>query len=293
MHYVNGQYVDKADAKISIYDLSILRGFGVFDYLRTYNKKPFHLWDHLLRLKYSAEHIGLNLPNSLEEIETIVHTLLDATPLPEAGIKIIVTGGVSPDQITPQTPTLIAFTCPIAVYPASHFTHGVKVITTTLSRSLPSSKTIQYTPGIVAMQRAKDQRPHEVLYLNPQNEILEASTCNFFAFKNDTLYTCASDEILLGITREVVLKLAAPHFPIQFKSLHSSDIPAFEEAFLTSSTREVMPIAQIDSHPIPVGPKTQLLRDLFKNYTSQHPWPPINIPRYNSTISMDIHSPIC
>ena len=67
MYYVNGQYVKEEEAKISVLDLSILRGFGVFDYLRTYGGRPFHLWDHLLRLKYSAEHIGLTLPNSLTE----------------------------------------------------------------------------------------------------------------------------------------------------------------------------------------------------------------------------------
>src|SRR5580698_7132972 len=91
MFYVNGQYVKEEEAKISILDLAILRGFGVFDYLRTYGGRPFHLWDHLLRLKFSAEHVGLTLPHSLLEIQEIVHNVQKLNNLSEASIKILVT----------------------------------------------------------------------------------------------------------------------------------------------------------------------------------------------------------
>lgn len=110
MHYfIDGNYLSEKDAKISLLDLSVLRGFGVFDFLRTYQKKPFHLREHLLRLQYSAAHIGLELPYSFQEIETVVSTLLNAFPEAEAAIKILVTGGVSSDQFTPQKPSLPTF----------------------------------------------------------------------------------------------------------------------------------------------------------------------------------------
>lgn len=284
MYYVNGQYVKEEDAKISILDLAILRGFGVFDYLRTYNGCPFHLRDHLLRLKYSAEHIGLTLPNSLIEIEEIVHRVQKLNNLFDASIKILLTGGVSADQFTPTPKSnLIVFAYPLTAYPSSYFTNGIKVITTRLNRSLPTSKTTQYTPAIVAMQHAKAQNALEVLYINAQDEILEATTSNFFAFKNGTLYTCCSDEVLIGITREVVIHLALPHFPLETRALHYSEISEIDEAFITASNKEIMPVVQIDSTQIgsgAVGPKTKQLMELFRSYTQNSNWPSLNIARY-------------
>ncbi len=287
MYYVNGQYVKEEEAKISVLDLAILRGFGVFDYLRTYGGRPFHLWDHLLRLRYSAEHIGLTLPNSLPEIEQIVHNVQKLNHLEEASIKIVLTGGVSPDQFMPQPKNnLIVFAYPLTSYPHHFFTDGIKVITTRLSRSLPTSKTTQYTPAIVALQRGKAQNAMEALYLNAQNEILEATTSNFFGFKNGTLYTCCSDEVLIGITREVVRSLAAAYFPIETRALCYDEIVDLEEAFITASNKEVMPVSQIDSIKIgngQVGPKTRLIMEIFRSYTQRQDWPSLNIPRYRLT----------
>jgi branched-chain amino acid aminotransferase len=287
MYYLNGQYLPKEEAKISILDLAILRGLSVFDYLRTYAGEPFHLQDHLERLQYSAEHVGLILPNTLSEIEEIVHHVKAKSHLHEASIKILLTGGLSVDQFTPQQSNLIVFAYSLSSYPAHYYTNGIKVITTTLNRSLPTSKTTQYIPGIVAMQRAKAHAPQEALYLNPQEEILEATTSNFFAFKQDTLYTCCSDEILIGITRDIVLKLAAPHFPIVLKSIHKSEIADIDEAFITASNKEVMPVVQIDSTPVGdgrVGPRTKKIMGLFRAYTEHPPWPALHIPRYHPQI---------
>jgi branched-chain amino acid aminotransferase len=291
MYYLNGKYVKEEDAKISILDLSILRGFSIFDYLRTYNGRPFHLWDHLLRLKYSSQQIGLSLPKSLPEIEEIVlHTVKTAHHRGESSIKILVTGGISKDQFTPNPEgNLIVFAYPLYTYPKDFFAKGIKVVTTRLNRSLPMSKTTHYTPAIMAMQQGKASDAQEVLYVNARDEILEATTSNFFAFKNDTLYTCCSDEMLIGITREVVLKLSAPHFPIQMHPLKYEEIKEMQEAFITSSNKEVMPVVQIDSFPIgdgKVGPRTQRIMELFRAYTQNGEWPPLNIPRYASNASV-------
>jgi branched-chain amino acid aminotransferase len=284
MYYVNGKVVKEEDAKISILDLAVLRGFGVFDYLRTYQGRPFHLWDHLLRLKYSAGQMGLSLPNSLSEIQDIVHQVLVPNYFPEASIKLLVTGGVSPDHFTPHRQShLITFAYPLSPFSPHFYTDGIKVITTRLHRSLPTSKTTHYAPAIVAMRRGKIENAQEVLYLNAQNEILEASTSNFFAFKKGTLYTCCSEEILFGITREIVLKLSAPHFTIKEQALLYEEIPEIEEAFITSSNREVMPVVQIDNHTIgngKVGLRTKKLLELFQAYIKNAEWPMLDIPRY-------------
>lgn len=294
MFFINGSYVQEAEAKISVLDLSILRGFGVFDYLRTYEGRPFHLWDHLLRLKYSAEKIGLELPYTLEEIAEIVGQVLERSSYPEASIKILATGGVSPDQFMPQNPaTLIVFAYPLLPQLPELYQEGIKVITTPLSRSLPSCKTTQYIPGIVALSQGRKVNAFEALYVNGQGEILEATTSNFFGVKGGRLYTCMSEEVIAGITREVVLKLVKDHIEVCFEPIQVDAIGQLDEAFITSSNKEVMPVTQIDEIPIDrasceaqgkaqsqVGPITRQIIDLFRGYTLQPSWPSLQIPRY-------------
>jgi branched-chain amino acid aminotransferase len=277
--YINGQYVSQPHATLSVLDLGLLRGYGAFEYLRTYDGRPFHLHEHLLRLHYSANQIGLTLPCSLKELEQIVATLLEGSTEPR-GIKIFITGGMSTDHLTfENTPSLIAFTHPLP----SVYTQGISVITTSLQRSSPKAKTTQYTPAILALQEGKKLQAQEALYLNAKAEILEATTSNFFAFKQGTLYTCRSDEVLIGITSEITLHLAQGHFPIQREALPLAELEQIEEAFLTSTNKEILPVVKINGRAIgsgQVGPGTKQLQKLFLDYTQQKQWPILPIARY-------------
>ena len=119
--------------------------------------------------------------------------------------------------------------------------------------------------------------------MSAKGEILEATTSNFFAFTNGVLRTPYSDEVLLGITREVVLRLAQDHFPIEIAPISCQDIGSLEEAFVTSSNKEIMPVVQIDGHRIGnglVGPKTQQVMELFSAYTQRDSWAELSIPRH-------------
>ena len=280
IYYINGNYVPEGEAKLSVFDLSILRGFGVFDYLRTYKKRPFHLWDHLERLNYSAENLRLKIPCSLAEIAKIIDSLIELNQIEEAGIKIIVTGGVSIDQFTPQTASLIVLVFALTKYPKYFYTKGVSAITTSLTRSFPKLKTTQYIPAIVTLH---DHQAEEAIYLNQARELLEATTSNFFCFKKNTLYTCNSDEILLGVTREIVLKLAAQRFPIQLRSINYEELSTIDEAFITASNKEIMPLIKIDHHQIgtgEVGVRTKEMIQAFREYTQQFEWKALSIPRH-------------
>ncbi len=265
--YIDGAFFSQEEAKISVLDLSILRGFGVFDYVRTYGGRPFHLEDHLLRLQSSADHLGLPLPKTLPEIEAIVTELLLKNPFPESNIKILLTGGVSHDHFTPVQSSLIAFNYPFIPFPEHHYIKGIDVITTSLARTFPTTKTLHYAPGISALQK---NQAHDALYLNPRREILESTTCNFFAIKKGTLITCCSEEILSGITRKIVLQLTNGKIPLEKRSLHYDEIPDIDEAFLTSTSKEVLPIRTIDARPIgngSPGPLTKHILALFRAYT--------------------------
>lgn len=282
--FIDGMFTSRENAKISVLDLGLLRGVAVFDFLRTYRGKPFHLREHLLRLRYSAENTGLSLPYSFEEIEAIVMRLLAGRTETESCIKMIVTGGESPDQLLPsEKSSFIAFVYPQTPYPATHFSRGISAVTTKNTRSLPSCKTMQYLAAILALREGKKQGASEALYLNANEEILEASTSNFFAFRKRVLLTPPEDEILVGITREVVLRICKESFPIEIRPIPKEEIAEFDEAFVTASNKEVMPLVRIDDRIIgngSVGPLTRQVMDLFAEYTRIDTHTPLFIPRY-------------
>lgn len=285
MHYLNGQFVNEGEEKISVFDLGLLRGYGVFDYLRTYQRTPFHLKDHLDRLAFSAREVGLEIPFSYTKIEEIITHLLRHTPGGELGIKMIVTGGVSEDHITPdRSGHLIVLTQPLNPLPISDYLNGIATVTTHLKRSLPTAKTLQYTPAIMALKKGKSINAKEALYLNDKKELLEATTSNFFAFTGEgKLLTCESDEMLLGITRSIVLNLAAPFFPIEIAPISLERLDELVECFITSSTKEVLPVTRIDDRLVgsgQVGPRTRILQSLFEEYTSKGIWNELAISRH-------------
>lgn len=283
VYYINGNYVPESEAKLSVFDLSILRGFGVFDYLRTYKKCPFHLWDHLERLNYSAKNLGLKIPCSLTEIAKIIDSLIALNQLQEASIKVIVTGGISTDQFTPQKASLIVLAYPLIKYPNIFYEKGISTITTSLTRHFPTLKTTQYTPAIVTLKTYTNHKAEEAIYLNQKQKLLEGTTSNFFCFKKNTLYSCNSNKILFGITRAIVLKLASSKFPIKLVPITYQELSIVDEAFVTASNKEIMPVVQIDHHRIgtgEVGPRTKELIQAFREYTEQPKWEPLAISRH-------------
>ena len=146
-------------------------------------------------------------------------------------------------------------------------------------------KTTHYAPAIVALKTGKALGAVEALHITPSGEILEGTTSNFFAFQGDRLITPAGDEILIGITREVIKRLAGPHFEVVEAPVKMG---CFDEAFLTASNKEVMPLVAIDSVPVGpgnVGPKTRFLMNLFRQYTESSDWPPLTIARYGAKLN--------
>ena len=130
IYYVNGAFVPADQATLPVNDLSIVRGYGVFDYTRSYRGKPFKLHEHILRLERSAQAIELVLPWSTAELEAIVQETFDRNPYPDAGIRIVATGGPSTDFMTPQgKPSLLVMITPITTSAAQAQAEGVKVTT--------------------------------------------------------------------------------------------------------------------------------------------------------------------
>lgn len=272
IYYLNGEFVPAEAAMLPLNDLAIVRGYGVFDYLRTYNGKPFHLQDHLQRLARSAEQIYLQLPHSLSEIHEIVYETLEKNALQEAGIRLVVTGGSSPNFFNPTGPaTLAVMIEPAPTYPESYFTEGIKLVTVKMTRELPTVKSINYIGAIMAMRQAAAAGAVEAVYLDADDNLTEATRCNFIGVRGQTLITTA-ENVLDGITRNVVLQLAAAEFEIELRPLPYAELAELNEAFITSSTKEVMPVKTIDHLTIGSGRPgavTQRLHTLFRNYANK------------------------
>lgn len=269
--YIDGEFVREEDATIAASDLSVLRGYGVFDYMRTYNGHPFYLDAHLDRLSNSAQLIGLQLPHSQDEIRQIILDTIARNNHEEYNVRIVVTGGSSPDNIIPIGESrLLVYITPFKPMPQEWYTDGIKVVTEHSERAIPQAKTINYIPAIIALNRASAVQALDAIYVTPDGHVLEGTTTNIFAFIGDTLVT-AEDGILHGITRRVALQLAAEQFKVETRPLLLDELLKADEVFLTSSNKEICPIRQVDDQVFTApGPNTQRLMAAFTAYAKAY-----------------------
>ena len=266
IYYVNGEFLSEAEAKIPIDDLSILRGYGIFDYMRTYNGKPVFLKHHLERLRHSAGQIGLDLPWSSEELAEIVGQTLNRNNNDESFIRIVVTGGSSPDFMTPQSnPRLLVFVNPLKKFPEAWATDGVKIITMNFVRNIPGAKSIDYIQAIMAQKKAREQGALEVVYVNRQNNVLEGTTSNIFAFMGEELIT-PGNLILSGITRKTVLELTEGKMKVVVRDVGLDELFMAEEVFITSSSKGALPVVQVNDRQIGSGKPGKRTRKIMDEF---------------------------
>lgn len=271
IYYVNGTLVDADNAMIAATDLAVLRGYGAFDFLRTYGGRPFRLDANIGRLRRSCEIIELALPYTNEQLAAAVWQTLEANHglAEEFNIRLVVTGGISPDNITPTgSSTLMVMVTPLHELPAWWYSDGVKVVTVDIERIFPTSKSTNYIPAIIAQKRAREQGGVEAIY-HRNGLILEGTTTNLFAFYGDVLVT-PSVGILPGITRQTVLELAQPHYTVQVRDLPVSEFFQAEEVFMTAANKQIVPINQVDDTLFSggqPGERTRHIMELFRERT--------------------------
>lgn len=263
--FINGEYSNTP--LISPFDLGFLRGFGVFEHLRTFQKAPVFLHDHWERLKLSAKSAKIPIRYSYEKIAQIIEHLLNHNGFEESSIRLIATKGVSLDGINPiNEGSLYILTSPLITPPQSQYDNGISIITTSAKRAHPQIKSLNYFDALLLLDKAREKGAQEILY-TPNDLVTEGTTCNFFGIKNGTLIT-PSENVLEGITRKMVLTQNKMKYPIETREMRRSELMQLDEAFVTSSIRLVMGVTQIDQHPInggKVGPITkEISKGLFE-----------------------------
>ncbi len=251
--YIGGSWVHPSEATLSINEIAVLRGYSVFESLRTYGRQPFHLDEHLRRLYRSAVLIDLEIPWSSEQIATVVRETIARNSYLHATIRLLVTGGESEDGMLPSgKPTLAVLITPLGERDMQRFAKGIKLITTRLQRVSPEAKTTNYVAAVRALKEAVRSDAADALFVDEEGHVLEATRSNFFIFRSDTLVT-PREGILIGVTRNLVLEMAQGRFAIEERPILLDELSLADEAFITSSSKEITPVVQIDTLTIGNG----------------------------------------
>ena len=256
----NGQITASSEVKLSVSDLSILRGYGIFDYYLVRQKTVMFLDDYLNRFYGSAQILGLSIPVTKDEMAQQIYALIEANNTTDAGIRLLLTGGYSEDGYTPSTPNYLILQHPVSWVPQKDYVTGIKLITHLFQRELPEVKSINYLTGIKLQQEMKNAGAGEILYHDGQF-YRETVRANVFFVVNDEIFTPAQ-KILKGITRKHILTIASKHFKVNEIEVPLNYLDKASEIFITSSTKGVLPVVNVDGMMIgqgKPGPKASLL----------------------------------
>ena len=272
--YLNGRLIPRSNAFISVMDYGFLYGFGLFETMRAYRGQVFHLERHLSRLAHSALALGLSV--EALALKGAVADTIQANQLSEARIRITVSigeGGMAPDPSTCNKPTVLIVAEHYKPYPEKVYQKGFRAVVSSIRRNsqspLPRLKSANYLESILVRQEARAAGVDEALCLNEKGLLAEASMSNIFLVTDGILRTPDDESgILPGITRETILELA-PQLGIKTieQEIRLDELSQAEEAFLTNSLIEVMPLTELDGKPISSGspgPITQRLMAAYK-----------------------------
>lgn len=249
---INGIMIKASEATLHVSDLAILRGYGVFDFFLVKRSKPLFLDDYLDRFTRSAAEMGLDLPIGRSQLPEKIGQLIQANGLAEAAIRLVLTGGYSEDGYTPSTPNLLILEHEQPSYSRDKFDAGIALILWRHQRELPHIKTINYLTGIRLIDKVREAGAAEPLFHNGRH-VLETVRSNFFIFTKDGQLATPAVDILPGITRKQVLKLARNHYPVEERPVALEEIATAREIFITSTTKGVMPVVRIDDQRIGEG----------------------------------------
>jgi D-alanine transaminase/branched-chain amino acid aminotransferase len=243
--YINKQIVPIEKAGVLVTDLLVQRGYGIFDYLRVANNKPLFLEDHLERFYNSANAMRLQVKETKEEVLKKVYELIQMNNLGYSGIRLLIGGGDSPDGYTIVEPSLMIVQQPIPTPPDTMNLKGIKLASYDYQRQLARVKTTDYLMAIHLQPWMKEQGADDILYYS------------------EAIIT-ASNKMLLGITRKNILKIATENnIKVEERDFTIAELKTADEAFISSSTKRITAVRQIDDHVLPTITEQSIAFKLF------------------------------
>jgi len=276
--YVNGAFVPKEEAKISVYDHGYLYGDGIFEGIRAYNGRIFRLDRHLDRLYDSARYLMLEIPLSKPEMSAAIVETVRRCGLRDAYIRPVISRGVGDLGLDPRkckVPTVVIIVDTIQLYPKEAYERGLRAVTAAVRKVRPDAvsvqaKTLNYLSSILARLEANRAGVEEALMLQGDGYVCECSADNIFLVRGGEVWTPPAHlGILQGVTREAVMELARRQgLPMLERVFTLYDVYTADECFLTGTGAEVGPVVEVDSRRIAAGtpgPITQRLIAAFRD----------------------------
>lgn len=279
--YIDGKFVPKEDAKVSVFDHGFLYGDGVFEGIRAYNGRVFRLREHVERLFRSARAITLEIPMTIEAMEDAVIQTLRVNGFDNAYIRLVISRGIGNMGLDPRScpkPCVIIIADNFLMYPETMYTHGLEVITVSTRRNSPQSldpniKSLNYLNNILAKIEVNRAGLGEGIMLNLQGFVAEATADNIFLVRDGKLLTPpANMGCLEGVTRGTVMELAEGiGITVVEAVLTQFDVYNAQECFLTGTGAEVIPVVKVDGRTIGDGHPGEITRKLigiFRNFVA-------------------------
>ena len=278
--FFDGKFVEREDAKVSVFDHGVLYGDGVFEGIRSYNRRVFKLEEHINRLYESADAISLKISVTKEEFMKNVLETLKLNGLDNAYIRAVVTRGEGDLGLDPRKckrPTIFIIADKIKLYPEELYEKGLPIIIAKTRRNHPITvdpriKSLNYLNNILARIEAINAGVEEALMLTLEGYVVECTGDNIFIFKHGRLITPPSDiGALEGVTQDTIIGAAAKKkIETEFKLMRPEEIFEADECFLTGTAAEIIPVIDIDGNKIgsgKPGPITRMLRGEYKKLT--------------------------
>ena len=280
---IDGKVTGENEARISVFDRGFLYGDSIYEVIRSYGQIPFAMKEHLRRLHRSADAIEMDLPKASMQIESEIRKLISEAGNPDAYIRVVVTRGEGEISLDPamavNAHTIII--CKEYQAPPRHlYAEGASVILVKSGKltdgALPAgSKTGNYLVNLMALAKAKQRGSYEAILVDGTGKIAEGTTCNIFIVRAGRVITPSLETgILAGITRSIVIELCHRwSIPVEESDLYPKDIKEADEAFLTSTIRDVMPVTIVDEMPVRngrPGPVTENLRRAYLEYVKEY-----------------------
>ena len=274
--WLDGNIIDKADAKISVFDHGLLYGDGIFEGIRFYSGRVFRLEEHIERLILSAKAIHMQLPWTLEEMCQVTVDTVKANGLTDGYIRLVITrgeGGLGLNPYLCPKPSMFIIAAAIQLYPEENYTNGLELITCATRRPTPGSlspqvKSLNYLNNIMAKIECIQAGVIEGVMLNEQGYVAECTGDNVFVIKRGKLYTPpVSDGSLDGITRQVIFELCEKAgLELSEKSMTRYDLYTADEIFLTGTAAEVIPAVKYDQRLIGDGTPGPISKQLVEDF---------------------------
>jgi branched-chain amino acid aminotransferase len=250
--FVNNQFVEESKATLGISDLSIQRGYGVFDFFRISNFIPLFLDNYLDRFFTSAATLRLQPNHSKEELKQIIGEMIRQNKIADASFRLVLTGGYSDDSYQPASPNFIIIQQAVQLPGTEKFIKGIKIILHEYMRDLPTAKSINYLMGVYLQERVKQKEADDVLY-HKDGCVLEFPRSNVFVVTKDGKVVTPAENVLKGITRMKVLELARQKYTVEERAVTIDELKNAAEVFLTSTTKRIIPVLSIDNATIGDG----------------------------------------